>query len=112
MTRPEQTHGGAESATRGQGRLYPPIEPFNEGFIETGDRHTLYYAECGKPDGAPALIVHGGPGGGCNPAMRRFHDPAHYRIILLDQRGCGRSRPKPFPLPRSEPRELTRKRLA
>lgn len=72
---------------------YPPIEPFNEGFLATGDGHSLYFAECGNPNGAPALIVHGGPGGGCNPAMRRFHDPRHYRIILLDQRGCGRSTP-------------------
>lgn len=73
--------------------LYPPRELFNEGFLETGDGHTLYFAECGNPNGAPVLIVHGGPGGGCNPAMRRFHDPLHYRIILLDQRGCGRSLP-------------------
>jgi len=72
---------------------YPAREPFNEGFLETGDGHVLYFSECGNPDGAPALIVHGGPGGGCNPAMRRFHDPRHYRIILLDQRGCGRSTP-------------------
>lgn len=72
---------------------YPPRELFNEGFVATGDGHSLYFAECGNPDGEPALIVHGGPGGGCNPAMRRFHDPRHYRIILLDQRGCGRSMP-------------------
>lgn len=73
--------------------LYPPCDLFNEGFIETGDGHTLYFAECGATDGAPVLIVHGGPGGGCNAAMRRFHDPRHYRIVLLDQRGCGRSTP-------------------
>ncbi len=72
---------------------YPARELFNEGFLDTGDGHSLYFAECGKPNGVPALIVHGGPGGGCNPAMRRFHDPRHYRIILLDQRGCGRSLP-------------------
>ncbi len=97
MTRQDQTNDSITRASAAGGRerltLFPALEPFNEGFIETGDGHTLYYAECGKPDGAPALIVHGGPGGGCNPAMRRFHDPAHYRIILLDQRGCGRSRP-------------------
>lgn len=73
--------------------LYPPRAPYNEGFLDTGDGHTLYYAECGNPEGVPALIVHGGPGGGSNPAMRRFHDPRHYRIILFDQRGCGRSTP-------------------
>src|SRR5690606_4937943 len=72
---------------------YPARELFNEGFLDTGDGHSLYFAECGNPNGVPALIVHGGPGGGCNPAMRRFHDPRHYRIILLDQRGCGRSLP-------------------
>lgn len=72
---------------------YPARELFNEGFLDTGDGHSIYFAECGNPSGAPALIVHGGPGGGCNPAMRRFHDPRHYRIILLDQRGCGRSLP-------------------
>jgi len=73
--------------------LYPPRELFNEGSLDTRDGHTLYFAECGNPRGAPVLIVHGGPGGGCNPTMRRFHDPQHYRIILLDQRGCGRSTP-------------------
>ena len=72
---------------------YPARESYNEGFLDTGDGHALHYAECGNPAGVPALIVHGGPGGGCNPAMRRFHDPRHYRIILFDQRGCGRSLP-------------------
>lgn len=96
QTRGDTTaRGGAARLSPGRDRvtLYPALEPFNEGFLETGDGHTLYFAECGKRTGAPALIVHGGPGGGCNPAMRRFHDPSHYRIILLDQRGCGRSRP-------------------
>ncbi len=73
--------------------LYPPRVPFNEGVLDTGDGHALYFSECGRRDGAPVLIVHGGPGGACNATMRRFHDPSHYRIILLDQRGCGRSRP-------------------
>jgi len=73
--------------------LYPPRDLLSEGFLETGDGHTIYYAECGNPHGAPALIVHGGPGGGSNATMRRFHDPRRTRIILMDQRGCGRSRP-------------------
>lgn len=73
--------------------LHPPRDLFNEGFLDTGDGHRLYYAECGNPNGAPALIVHGGPGGGSNATMRRFHDPRRTRIILLDQRGCGRSTP-------------------
>lgn len=74
-------------------RLYAPLDPFNEGFIETGDGHRLYFAECGNPSGEPALVVHGGPGGGSNPTMRRFHHPRAYRIVLFDQRGCGRSLP-------------------
>jgi proline iminopeptidase len=73
--------------------LYPPIEPHRTGMLDVGDGHTMYFEECGNPRGQPALLVHGGPGGGCNPTMRRFHDPDHYRIILYDQRGCGRSTP-------------------
>lgn len=73
--------------------LYPPIEPYRSGMLEVGDGHTMYFEECGNPRGQPALLLHGGPGGGCNPTMRRFHDPEHYRIILFDQRGCGRSTP-------------------
>lgn len=80
-------------SSRNRSSLYPATEPFNEGFLDTGDGHAIYFAECGNPAGAPALIVHGGPGGGCNPTMRRFHDPRHYRIVLFDQRGCGRSLP-------------------
>ena len=73
--------------------LYPPIEPYRTGMLDVGDGHTMYFEECGNPRGQPALLVHGGPGGGSNPTMRRFHDPSHYRIILFDQRGCGRSTP-------------------
>ena len=73
--------------------LYPPIEPYRTGMLDVGDGHTMYFEECGNPRGQPALLVHGGPGGGSNPTMRRFHDPEHYRIILFDQRGCGRSTP-------------------
>ncbi len=73
--------------------LYPEITPYNSGRLKVSDLHEIYFEECGNPDGAPALMVHGGPGGGSNPTMRRYHDPDHYRIILLDQRGCGRSTP-------------------
>lgn len=73
--------------------LYPPIEPYRTGRLRVCDVHDLYYEECGNPDGVPALLVHGGPGGGANTIMRRYHDPALYRIILFDQRGCGRSTP-------------------
>jgi proline iminopeptidase len=73
--------------------LYPEIEPFNIGRLKVSDLHEVYYEECGSPEGAPVVFLHGGPGSGCNPTQRRFFDPQHYRIILLDQRGCGRSTP-------------------
>lgn len=73
--------------------LYPPIEPFDQRRIDVGDGHTVYVEQCGNPAGEPVFVLHGGPGGGCSPAMRRYFDPAHYRIVLFDQRGCGRSRP-------------------
>lgn len=73
--------------------LYPAIEPFRSGRLAVGDGHEVYFEECGNPHGKPVAIVHGGPGGGCNATMRRFHDPARYRIVLFDQRGCGRSLP-------------------
>ena len=72
---------------------YPALEPFRSGRLRVSELHDLYFEECGNPDGRPVLMVHCGPGGGCNPFMRRLHDPARYRIILLDQRGCGRSVP-------------------
>ncbi|MBK5947200.1 prolyl aminopeptidase [Rhodobacter veldkampii DSM 11550] len=73
--------------------LYPPLEPFDQRMLEVGQGHRLYVEQSGHPQGAPVVVLHGGPGGGSNPAMRRYFDPAHYRIILFDQRGCGRSRP-------------------
>jgi proline iminopeptidase len=73
--------------------LYPPIEPFASGRLAVGNGHQIYYEQCGNPLGLPALLVHGGPGGGSNPTMRRLHDPSRYRIVLFDQRGCGRSTP-------------------
>lgn len=74
-------------------KLYPSITPYNSGRLSVSDLHDIYFEECGNPHGTPVLLVHGGPGGGSNPTMRRFHDPNHYRIILFDQRGCGRSTP-------------------
>jgi proline iminopeptidase len=74
--------------------LYPEIEPFSKSSLKAGDLHTIYYEECGSPEGSPVVFLHGGPGSGCNPTQRRFFDPKHYRIILLDQRGCGRSTPQ------------------
>jgi proline iminopeptidase len=73
--------------------LYPEIEPFDSGMLAVDDRHTLYYEQCGNPDGKPVVLLHGGPGAGCSAKMRRFHDPRRYRIVLFDQRGSGRSTP-------------------
>ena len=74
-------------------RLYPSIEPFDRRMLDVGEAHKLYVEQSGNPHGEPVVVLHGGPGGGCSPAMRRFFNPEHYRIILFDQRGCGRSRP-------------------
>lgn len=73
--------------------FYPPIEPHLTGMLDVGDGHSVHWEECGNPDGKPVVFLHGGPGGGCSPAHRRLFDPSRYRILLLDQRGCGRSRP-------------------
>lgn len=73
--------------------LYPPTEPFDQRMLDVGDGHRIYVEQCGARDGIPVIVLHGGPGGGCSPGMRRYFDPAVYRIILFDQRGCGRSRP-------------------
>jgi proline iminopeptidase len=73
--------------------LYPPIEPFRQEMLDMPGGHRVYVEQCGHPEGRPVVVLHGGPGGGCSPGMRRFFDPAHYRVILFDQRGCGRSTP-------------------
>ncbi|HMN62676.1 MAG TPA: alpha/beta fold hydrolase, partial [Anaerolinea sp.] len=73
--------------------LYPEIEPFQTGFLNVSDLHTLYYEECGNPAGKPVVFLHGGPGAGINAAARRFFDPHFYRIVLFDQRGAGKSKP-------------------
>lgn len=73
--------------------LYPHLEPFDQKVIDVGEGHRIYVEQCGNPAGVPILVLHGGPGGGCSPAMRRYFDPSHYRIVLFDQRGCGKSRP-------------------
>jgi proline iminopeptidase len=74
-------------------QLYPPIEPYDTGYLDVGDGHQIYYEQCGNPRGKPAVFVHGGPGGGGDVNARRFFDPAGYRIVIFDQRGAGRSRP-------------------
>lgn len=73
--------------------LYPAIEPYRTGYLETGDGHQVYWEISGNPDGKPAVFLHGGPGAGCSPAHRRLFDPKKYRVLLFDQRGCGRSKP-------------------
>jgi proline iminopeptidase len=73
--------------------LYPPVRPYRRGWLRVSRRHEVYFEECGNPQGKPAVFLHGGPGGGTTPAMRRFFNPRRYRIVLFDQRGCGKSRP-------------------
>jgi proline iminopeptidase len=73
--------------------LYPVIDPYASGFLQVSDVHNIYWEQCGNPDGIPVLILHGGPGEGCSQFHRRFFDPQIFRIILFDQRGCGRSSP-------------------
>jgi proline iminopeptidase len=74
--------------------LYPEVVPFHISWLKVGHIHEIYFEECGNPNGVPVIFLHGGPGSGCNPTQRRFFDPTHYRIILIDQRGCGRSKPQ------------------
>ncbi len=73
--------------------LYPPIEPYDSGLLDVGGGDRIYWEVCGNPGGKPAVVLHGGPGGGCTPDHRRQFDPALYRIVLFDQRNCGRSLP-------------------
>lgn len=73
--------------------LYPPIEPYAHGMLAVGDGQHLYWEECGNPQGKPAVFVHGGPGAGVVADYRRYFDPQRYRVVLFDQRGCGRSTP-------------------
>lgn len=73
--------------------LYPAAEAFDRRMLDVGDGHTIYVEQCGNPDGVPVVVLHGGPGGGCGPYMRRFFHPEAFRVILFDQRGCGKSQP-------------------
>ena len=82
---------GVSNSARRRG-LFVENEPFAAGWLATG-AHEVFYEECGRPDGKPCVILHGGPGGAINPTMRRFFDPSKWRMALFDQRGCGRSRP-------------------
>ena len=73
--------------------LYPEIEPHDHGMLDVGDGHRVYWEVCGNPAGKPAVVLHGGPGSGCTSGWRRWFDPDAYRVVLFDQRGCGRSTP-------------------
>ena len=74
-------------------QLYPELKPYREFFLPVTHGHSLYVELCGNPHGIPVVVMHGGPGGGCGPSSRRFFDPNNYHIILMDQRGAGRSLP-------------------
>jgi proline iminopeptidase len=85
---------GAQTATdKTSGSFFPEIRPYHEEMVKVSDVHTIYYAVYGNPNGKPVLFIHGGPGGGTDPAMARYFDPAVYKIVLVDQRGCGKSTP-------------------
>jgi len=89
--RPSMTLEGISVTRR---TLYPALEPFDHGYLQVGGGHSMYFEQCGNPQGIPAVFVHGGPGGGGDRRARRFFDPRRYRIIVFDQRGAGRSRPE------------------
>ena len=83
----------APARARKAGDFYPPINPYNTGFLKVSPVHEIYYEESGNPRGKPVVFLHGGPGGGTDAKMRRFFNPKKYRIVLFDQRGCGKSKP-------------------
>jgi len=89
----DRNASAAAMSSVGRRGLFREVEPFSFGWLQTGGPHEIYYEECGNPRGKPCVILHGGPGGAVNPTMRRFFDPAKWRMTLFDQRGCGRSRP-------------------
>lgn len=76
-----------------RGELFPPVDPFQSGRLRVSEIHTLYWEQSGNPAGMPVVFLHGGPGAGASPTHRRFFDPSHFRIVILDQRGAGRSTP-------------------
>ena len=81
------------AARRANGDFYPPIKPYNSGMLRVSAEHEIYFEESGNPDGKPVVFLHGGPGGGTDAKMRQFFNPRRYRIVLFDQRGCGKSKP-------------------
>jgi proline iminopeptidase len=93
IAKARQVKAREPSRTAARRELYPAIEPFRHGYLRVSDVHEIYYEECGNPAGKPAVFLHGGPGAGSDKRARQFFDPRHYRIVVFDQRGCGRSRP-------------------
>ncbi len=93
MDRPLPMNASPPMSASGRRALYVETEPFASGWLKTEGVHEIYYEECGAANGKPVVVLHGGPGGAINPTMRRFFDPARWRVALFDQRGCGRSRP-------------------
>jgi proline iminopeptidase len=89
----DRNASAAAMSSVGRRGLFREVEPFSFGWMPASGPHEIYYEECGNPRGKPCVILHGGPGGAVNPTMRRFFDPAKWRMTLFDQRGCGRSRP-------------------
>lgn len=83
----------SQSGEESMSNLYPEIEPYHHEMLEVDEIHSIYVEQCGNPEGKPVIFLHGGPGGGCNSDYRRYFDPKKWRIILFDQRGCGRSLP-------------------
>jgi proline iminopeptidase len=81
------------TSRRAKHALYPSFEPYRTGYLAVSDVHRVHFEESGNPSGKPAVFLHGGPGGGTDPKMRRFFNPRKYRLVLFDQRGCGRSKP-------------------
>jgi len=90
---PARSPRRAAAAHHAAGDFYPAIRPYNSGYLRVSPEHEIYYEESGNPAGKPVVFLHGGPGGGSDAKMRRFFNPKRYRIVLFDQRGCGRSRP-------------------
>ncbi|MDX6353207.1 MAG: proline iminopeptidase, partial [Streptomyces sp.] len=86
-------NGAVTGAEAGAGAGAGVVEPYEQGLLDVGDGNLVYWEVCGNPAGKPALVVHGGPGSGCTPSHRQYFDPERYRVVLFDQRGCGRSLP-------------------
>lgn len=89
-----QNSGMSTRPSAAESALFPEGEPYGDGWLEVGEGHRVYFEQCGDPGGLPLLFLHGGPGSGCTPRQRRLFDPALFRVVLFDQRGCGRSTPR------------------